>query len=58
MNALRHGLATITQRDPATSLEIERLARWICGDGANRSQYAHARAIAEEQIMLWRVDAA
>jgi hypothetical protein len=57
-NALRHGLASVVQRDPATSAEIERLARWICGNDASPSRYEHARAIAEEQIMLRRVDAA
>jgi hypothetical protein len=57
-NALRHGLASVVQRDPATSAEVERLARWICGNDANPSKYEHARAIAEEQIMLRRVDAA
>ena len=57
-NALRHGLAAIAPRDPATSAEIERLARWFCGDGATPEQYEHARAIAEEHIMLQRVETA
>jgi hypothetical protein len=57
-NALRHGLAALTQPDHATSAEIERLARWICGEGASPSQYAHAHAIAKEQIMLRQVDTA
>jgi hypothetical protein len=57
-NALRHGLAAIAPRDPATSAEIERLARWFCGDGVTPEQYEHARAIAEEHIMLQRVEAA
>jgi hypothetical protein len=51
-NALRHGLAAIAPRDPATSAEIERLARWFCGDGATPERYEHARAIAEEHIIL------
>ena len=57
-NALRHGLAAIAPRDPATSAEIERLARWLCGDGATPEQYEHARAIAEEHIILQRVETA
>ena len=57
-NALRHGLAAIAPRDPATSAEIERLARWFCGDGATPERYEHARAIAEEHIILQRVEAA
>jgi hypothetical protein len=55
---LRHGLAAIAPRDPATSAEIERLARWFCGEGATPEQYEHARAIAEEHIMLQRVETA
>src|SRR5260370_14699276 len=57
-NALRHGLAAIAPRDPATSAGIERLARWFCGDGATPEEYEHARAIAEEHIMLQRVETA
>jgi hypothetical protein len=57
-NALRHGLAAIAPRDPATSAEIERLARWFCGDGATPERYELARAIAEERIMLQRVESA
>jgi hypothetical protein len=57
-NALRHGLAAIAPRDPATSAEIERLARWFCGEGATPEQYEHARAIAEEHIILQRVETA
>ena len=57
-NALRHGLAAIAPRDPATSAEIERLARWFCGDGATPEQYEHARAIAEEHVILQRVETA
>jgi len=57
-NASRHGLAAIAPRDPATSAEIERLARWFCGDGATPERYEHARAIAEEHIILQRVEAA
>ena len=57
-NALRHGLAAIAPRDPATSAEIERLARWFCGDPATPERYEHARAIAEEHIILQRVEAA
>jgi hypothetical protein len=57
-NALRHGLVAIAPRDPATSAEIERLARWFCADGATPERYERARAIAEEHIMLQRVEAA
>jgi hypothetical protein len=57
-NALRHGLAAMAPRDPATSAEIERLARWFCEEGATPERYEHARAIAEEHIMLQRVETA
>jgi hypothetical protein len=57
-NALRHGLAANAPRDPATSAEIERLARWFCGDGATPEQYEHAHAIAEEHLILQRVETA
>jgi hypothetical protein len=57
-NALRHGLAAIAPRDPATSAEIECLAGWFCGDGATPEQYERARAIAEVHIILQRVEAA
>jgi len=58
MNALLHGLARITQPDPAISAEVERLAKWICGNDASPSQYSYACAIAEHEIILRRVDAA
>jgi hypothetical protein len=58
MNALSHGLSAPARLDAATSAEIERLARWICGDSPTPAQYEYARAIAEEQIMLRRVETA
>jgi hypothetical protein len=57
-NALRHGLAANTLRNPATSAEVERLATWLCGEGATPEQYEHARAAAESHIQLQRVEAA
>jgi hypothetical protein len=57
-NALRHGLAASTLRDPTTSAEVERLATWLCGESATPEQYEHARAAAESHIQLQRVEAA
>jgi hypothetical protein len=58
MNALNHGLSAPARLDAATAVEVECLARWICGDSPTPAQYEYARAIAEEQIMLRRVETA
>lgn len=57
-NALRHGLAASTLRNPTTTAEAERLATWLCGEGATPEQYEHARTVAEARIELQRVEAA
>jgi hypothetical protein len=51
-NALRHGLAAVTRRDPARSSEIERMARAICGPDTNPLLFEQALMIAANQIVL------
>jgi hypothetical protein len=49
-NALRHGLTTISYRNPAFADEIESMARTLC-EGDN-SPHQHALAVAECAIVL------
>ena len=51
-NALRHGLAAITYRQSAPSVEIEELARALCGDDTDPALYAQAIKIAENEMEL------
>jgi hypothetical protein len=51
-NALRHGLAAITQRNPALFPEIERMAKALCGDDKNPFLFEQALTIAENQLVL------
>ena len=51
-SALRHGLAAITHRQPAPSIEIEEFARALCGDDADPALFAHAVKIAEREMDL------
>jgi hypothetical protein len=54
-NALRHGLAIPLRQDPAARAEIERMAKFICGDGASRLERELALVMAESEIVLRRV---
>jgi enoyl-CoA hydratase/carnithine racemase len=54
-NARRHGLAVSVWLDPRLAAHAEALAREIAGEGASTSILALARAIAEAQIDLVRV---
>ena len=51
-NALRHGLAAITHREPLPSLEIEEFARALCGDDTDPAAFAQAVKIAENEMAL------
>jgi hypothetical protein len=51
-NALRHGLASITYRQPTPAAEIERLARAICANDNNPTLLAPAVHIAENEFVL------
>ena len=57
-NALRHGLAVITLRDPTISAEVHRLACVICGKDAGPVERQQAVAVAENQLLLLKVRAA
>src|SRR5215475_6552513 len=57
-NAMRHGLAAATLLDPTHSVQVERLARAICGENADMARYEQAQIIAESQIKLSRIRAA
>ena len=51
-NALRHGLAAITHREPLPSLEIEEFARALCSDDTDPAAFAQAVKIAENEMAL------
>jgi hypothetical protein len=51
-NALRHGLAAITHREPLPSIEIEEFARALCGDDTDPAVFAQAVRIAENEMQL------
>jgi hypothetical protein len=51
-SALRHGLAAITHRQPLPSIEIEELARALCGDNTDPALFAQAVKIAENEMLL------
>jgi hypothetical protein len=51
-NALRHGQAAITVKDPTVSIEIDNLATAICGKNADPAIRARALIIAESQLTL------
>jgi hypothetical protein len=55
-NALRHGLAAASLPDePATCAQVEALARALAGAGADTARLNRARAIAEAQCDLVRI---
>jgi len=51
-NALRHGLAAVTRRDPARLSKIERMASALCGQDTNPLLFEQALMIAANQIVL------
>ena len=56
-NALRHGLAAATPRDPGIAAEVDRLATAIGGENADAAQREQALIIAESELTLLRVRA-
>jgi hypothetical protein len=54
-NALRHGLAASTVKDPARSIEVDRLAAAICGKDADPMNREQALIIAESELTLSQV---
>jgi len=54
-NALRHGLSTSIDHDPAVSKEVDKLARAIAGSDATGEVQELARRVAQAQIDLHRV---
>jgi hypothetical protein len=51
-NALRHGLAALTHRQPAPSAEVEEFARALCGDIHDPSLFAQAVKVAQSKMEL------
>jgi hypothetical protein len=51
-SAPQHGLAAITHRQPAPSIEIEEFARALSGDDTDPAQFAKAVKIAENEMAL------
>jgi len=51
-NALRHGLTTISYRNPAFAREIEERAKALCDGDANPHLFRHAVIIAECDFVL------
>jgi hypothetical protein len=51
-NAMRHGLAAITRRNPVLSPLVDRIAEAICGDDRNPLLLEQALMIAEHEIVL------
>jgi hypothetical protein len=56
-NALRHGLAAMTHRDPGFSPETEWIARALCADDSRPWVYAAALKVADYQVLLCRIRA-
>jgi len=57
-NALRHGLAAISLRNPAVSKQISRIVNAICDEGAPPLLREQALIIAESEVLLRHVRAA
>jgi hypothetical protein len=57
-NALKHGLTTVTRRNPAVLANIQRMATAIGGNVATPMQYKRALDIAESEVVLLAVRAA
>jgi hypothetical protein len=51
-NALRHGLAALTHRQPAPSAEVVEFARALCGDNQDPILFAQAAKVAQAKLEL------
>jgi hypothetical protein len=51
-NALRHGLAALTHRQPAPSAELEEFARALCGDDCDPILFTQAVKVAQSKMEL------
>jgi hypothetical protein len=51
-NALRHGLAALTHRQPAPSAEVEEFARALCGNDRDPILFAQAVKVAQTKMEL------
>ena len=56
-NALRHGLAALTHRQPAPSAEFVEFARALCGDNQDPILFAQAVKVAQAKLELRAVRA-
>jgi hypothetical protein len=57
-NATRHALAATTTQAPTLALQVERIAKAICGGDDSALKLSQARDIAESQVLLTRTRAA
>jgi hypothetical protein len=51
-NAIKHGLSTVSSRNPSFFARIEQTAKAICGDDQNPALFAEAIVIAENDLLL------
>jgi hypothetical protein len=51
-NAIRHGLSTVSYRNPSFFARIEQSAKAICGTDQNPALFAEAVVIAENELLL------
>jgi len=51
-NAIQHGLASLTHRDPDFAIETERIAKSLCGKDGNPLLFESALVIAESELLL------
>lgn len=56
-NALRHGLAAVTPRQPGSASEVERFAKALCGDDDDPFLCERARIIAQNNFVLAAITA-
>jgi hypothetical protein len=56
-NALRHGLAAITHRQPAAQADIERFAKALCDGDNDPALLEQARIIANNELVLRAISA-
>jgi hypothetical protein len=54
-NAVQHGLATTALRHPTLAIEVQRMAKAICGESKSQLQFEQALSIAESELILTKV---
>jgi hypothetical protein len=51
-NAFRHGLSALRHQEPAVDVEVEQMAKAICGNDTNSLLFEQAVVIAESELWL------